>query len=279
MASCAYCNSFILFGGVTDGDLRFCNAGCHEKGLLAHVASRLPARDVKALLAEVHQGRCPKCEGKGPIDVHVNHTVWSAIRITSWKSTPNVCCKSCGRKAQIGGIAFSFFLGWWGFPFGIVMTPVQICRNIGGIFGGPNPDEPSAELENIVRLGMAAGDFGPVSTRPRRVEQDDAEEDDLIDAFEPDDDEDDDDSYDEVEIVTKSAPQRRSSATRAKATHDDEDEPQPRAAASRSQSPATSSSVGQVVCPQCESKFKVSASIRGKRVRCPQCSGVIEVPE
>lgn len=271
MASCSYCNSMILFGGVKDGELRFCNAACQEKGHLARVAKRIPHRDVQVVLEEIHQGRCPKCNGKGPIDVHVKHTVWSAVYLTSWNSSPTVCCRSCGRKAQFGGLALSALVGWWGFPWGLIMTPVQICRNLSGICGGPNPDEPSSELENIVRLGMAAGDFGPVrgTSRRRPVSEDD---DDFIeDAFESDDDE----SFDEVDVVTKPASQRRVSPRRSAADDDD----QQRAVRPSARSSKSAASTDRVTCPHCDAGFKASAAVRGKRVKCPKCSGVIEVPE
>mgnify|MGYP003342456451 CR=1 FL=1 len=246
MAKCSYCNTTILFGGVTEGNLRFCNAGCHEKGQLARVAQRLPRSEVRAVLDEVHQGRCPECKGKVPVDVHVKHTVWSAVYLTSWNSKPMICCRSCGVKAQAGGLAFSAVLGWWGFPWGLIMTPVQIIRNISGMMSGPNPDEPSAELDRIVRLGIAAGDFGDISGssgRRKRHSEDD------------DDDAADDDDYDDVEVVTKPKVRKATAA------------------------PAPEADNSRVSCPNCEASFKAAASIRGKRVKCPKCGGAIDVPE
>lgn len=257
MANCSYCNTMILFGGVTDGNLRFCNAGCHEKGQLARVAQRLPSSDVRAVLDEVHQGRCPECNGKGPVDVHVKHTVWSAVYLTSWNSKPMICCRSCGVKAQAGGLAFSAVLGWWGFPWGLIMTPVQIFRNISGMVSGPNPDEPSSELDRIVRLGIAAGDFGDVGGSSRRRSRHSDEDDNYVeDAFESDDDDAaDDDDYDEVEVVTKPKVRKVTAAPRPEADN------------------------SRVTCPSCEASFKAAATIRGKRVKCPKCGGAIDVPE
>jgi hypothetical protein len=42
MARCAYCNTVILFGGVKDGDLRFCNETCHQQGQFLLVADQVP---------------------------------------------------------------------------------------------------------------------------------------------------------------------------------------------------------------------------------------------
>ena len=69
---------------------------------------------------------------------------------------PKVCCRSCGIKSQIGNTIFSLVLGWWGFPWGFIMTPVQIGRNIIGIVKGPDDSKPSDKLENLVRISIAS---------------------------------------------------------------------------------------------------------------------------
>ncbi len=57
--------------------------------------------------------------------------------LTSWSSKPKLSCKSCATKRQLGAMAFSSVAGWWGLPWGLVMTPVQIIRNIVEMAGGP----------------------------------------------------------------------------------------------------------------------------------------------
>ena len=51
---------------------------------------------------------------------------------------------------------FCLFLGWWGFPWGLVLTPVQIARNILGITSGPDPAVPSLALRKIVQVHLGA---------------------------------------------------------------------------------------------------------------------------
>ncbi len=155
MATCAYCGSTILFGGKKDGDLRFCNDSCYQKGFLVAVSNQVPDHLVQQHMQEVHMGNCPKCNGRGPIDVHTSYRVWSMFLVTSWNSIPQISCRSCGIKSQLTGIAFSGLLGWWGIPWGIIITPVQIVRNIAGIISGPDPLKPSPRLENLVRLNLA----------------------------------------------------------------------------------------------------------------------------
>lgn len=156
MAKCDYCGSMILFGGVKEKNRRFCNDTCYQHGFLLLVADELPDDAVAQHLAAVHQGDCPKCGGPGPIDVHTSHFVWSALVITSQQSNPEVCCHSCGIQSKLQATLFCGLLGWWGIPWGLIFTPIYLLRNISGLFSWPDPMMPSQELENIVRLNLAA---------------------------------------------------------------------------------------------------------------------------
>jgi hypothetical protein len=50
----------------------------------------------------------------------------------------------------------SAVFGWWGFPWGIIITPVQVARNTWGIFSGPDPSRPSEALARIARFHLAS---------------------------------------------------------------------------------------------------------------------------
>lgn len=156
MASCAACDATIFFGGKRNGDLRFCNARCEQNGLLSIRANEIPTDVVSKHLGELHRGNCPKCGGDGPVDVHTSYRIWSALVLTQYTSRPSICCQSCGTKQRLGDTAFSAVLGWWGFPWGILVTPIWIGRNVVGFFRNPDPTEPSPALEKIVRLHLAS---------------------------------------------------------------------------------------------------------------------------
>lgn len=156
MASCSYCSSFILFGGASDQTGRYCNDRCQQAGHLLLIAQRIPQATLDELTANVHQGECPRCRGRGPVDVHKAHKVWSALLLTSWSSAPEISCKSCAVKRQIGASFFSGTLGWWGFPWGLIMTPFQIIRNGVEMFGGPDSSKPSPLLHRHVAMQAAA---------------------------------------------------------------------------------------------------------------------------
>lgn len=156
MAKCGYCRSVIVAGGVRDGEQRFCNDRCHQSGMLVALSHQLDPSDVRSAVAEVHQGACPCCGGSGPVDVTTSYKIWSAIVVTTWSSSPEISCRSCGRKRQIKGLLVSAVAGWWGVPWGLIITPVQIARNIRGLFRVYDPYRPSAQLESAVRIMLAS---------------------------------------------------------------------------------------------------------------------------
>ena len=105
MARCGACGTAILFGGSREGGLRFCNEKCRAKGRLLVASQQLPPAVVGEATGNVFRGSCPKCQGAGPIDVHISYRVWSAVFLTSWQNTPHVSCRACGRKSQLGDLA------------------------------------------------------------------------------------------------------------------------------------------------------------------------------
>ena len=155
MTTCDYCGSVIIFGGVKDNGLRFCNEKCHQKGYVLVLANEIPNDIADQETNEIHKGNCPKCQGMGPVDVHTSYRIYSLIFITSWNSVQNVCCRSCGIKSQVGDAMSSILFGWWGIPCGLIVTPIQVIRNIIGIFKPPDKTQPSKKLKNIVKIGIA----------------------------------------------------------------------------------------------------------------------------
>ncbi len=156
MAKCDYCGTGILMGGVRVGELRFCNRKCANNAAILNASRNIPQTEIDRQVEEVWRGNCPKCRGLGPVDVHKFHQVWSALVLTRWTSSPQISCRSCATKRQLGAAAFSLFCGWWGIPWGIVLTPVQIGRNIAGMASGPNSSIPSPQLRKVVQLHIGS---------------------------------------------------------------------------------------------------------------------------
>jgi hypothetical protein len=156
MAKCSYCNSSIILGGIRDQDLIFCNQSCQQNGFLIRIAREIPSDYLEEAVMSTYSGQCPICQGRGPVDVHISHRVWSILVMTSWSSRPQVCCNSCGVKSKLGDTLFSLVLGWWGFPWGMIFTPVQVTRNLIGLASTSSSGRPSEKLRNIVGVQLAA---------------------------------------------------------------------------------------------------------------------------
>lgn len=156
MAKCNYCNSTIVFGGIKEENFRFCNKKCYEKGYALIVANQIPQEVIMKHVQEVHNGACPQCKkSRGPVDVHTAHRIWSFVLLTSWVSVPTISCRTCGVRRQSLNLVSSFLLGWWGLPWGILITPIQISKNIAGMLSNPNKKGPSEKLEQAIKLNLA----------------------------------------------------------------------------------------------------------------------------
>lgn len=151
MARCCTCNKVIVFGGVREGDRRYCNRQCASRGAAFEAALQVLGDEIPIQTLALHAGPCPKCSRPGPVDVHFSHSVWSIFILTIWRSTPHIACRRCARTRQALGAVGCFIFGWWGIPFGLILTPIQIIRNIVGILGGPDPNVPSPLLHQFVR--------------------------------------------------------------------------------------------------------------------------------
>lgn len=155
VAHCNYCGTRIFFGGRRDGNRQFCNEECRDKGILLAVSQSVPDAYVSEQLWRLHQGNCPKCGGSGPVDVHTSYRVWSAFTLTKWSNRPVISCRSCGMKAKLVDLLFSTVFGWWGF-WGLIITPMQIYRNLSGMMKRRDDQRPSAQLEKLTRIRLAA---------------------------------------------------------------------------------------------------------------------------
>ena len=156
MAICATCGTTLIFGGVKDGKKRYCNQKCYEADEFNRFADKIPDEIVEQVTKKIHDSHCPKCEGSGPVDIHHSYSIYSVIVFTSWKTNENLVCKKCASKQQTVDLIGSLFLGWWGFPLGLIMTPIQLVRNIISLGKNPGAQGPSGNLRQHARLMIAA---------------------------------------------------------------------------------------------------------------------------
>jgi hypothetical protein len=160
MAACPTCNNTILFGGRKRDGVRYCNARCMATSATADISQSIPPAVLQEAVQRVLAGPCPLCEGTGPVDAFTSHRIASLILVTSWRSEPRISCRGCATRRQIGGLFYSLFFGWWGIPWGFVMTPVQITRNLVGLTRQANPSpRDDALFEALVRQELATRAF------------------------------------------------------------------------------------------------------------------------
>lgn len=155
IGQCDNCGTTIVFNGIKDSSLLFCNDKCKSKSLLLIYAKNIQQKAIDQKAQEIKNCACPKCGDAGQVGLHTSYKVWSMIFITSWRSEPQICCKSCGVKSQIFHIIKSLLFGWWGLPWGIIITPVQVLRNVIGLFQNDNYLHPSDKLKDYIRLVLA----------------------------------------------------------------------------------------------------------------------------
>lgn len=154
MSSCNNCGKTILFGGRTVAGKRYCGAGCAARHPLLQMAGQVPGHVLQEYVQKWRVGACPRCRRQGPIDVYEHHRVHSFVLLTQWHTRRDVCCRRCGRRSQIGSALYSAALGWWGFPWGLLITPIQVARNLTGIFQAA-PVSATPAFERVVRLQLA----------------------------------------------------------------------------------------------------------------------------
>lgn len=155
MATCSSCNSFILFGGEKFEAHRFCNKKCLVDGRLLIEASKVNIFDIDVLANKIHKDVCPMCKKNHGVEAHKSYSVASFVFYTRHQTSKHICCRSCALKKQSLDFTGSLLLGWWGFPWGIIMTPIQLIRNIIAMTFPPKFDTPSDDLQISARLILA----------------------------------------------------------------------------------------------------------------------------
>lgn len=158
MATCTTCRTHIPFGGKRVGEHRFCNAYCRDNGKqIVENMERISEDELIANVISIHQGQCPECNGKGPVDIHESSFAFSLLLFTSWDTVDAFACQNCATKIQRLHLITTSLMGWWGIPIGPIITPFQIAANIRRLSGNktPNRDEPSNKMIEVIKYRMA----------------------------------------------------------------------------------------------------------------------------
>lgn len=153
--ACATCGNSILFGGKKSGSRKYCNKRCFDQDELGRMSDEVQDIEVDELAFKIRGSACPKCGENNNLEMFKSYFVYSIIVMTSWKEKPELSCRPCARKRQVGDLVKSLFLGWWGIPFGLIVTPIILIMNGAAMIINPLSKAPSKQLKEHSRLLIA----------------------------------------------------------------------------------------------------------------------------
>jgi hypothetical protein len=129
-----------------------------ERGCSLQEITTVDIRDemVMTHAMAIRNGECPKCRRRDSVvELRTEHWVWSAIFLTRFGRRTALICRACGRSRNLRALGKCALLGWWGIPFGLLITPYKIFANLGELLSRDRP-EPSASLRDLARARLAA---------------------------------------------------------------------------------------------------------------------------
>ena len=154
---CDYCGSSARFSPVLDDGQRFCNVTCLQNARLMEISEDIPKEEIFQHACRIKEGACPGCScSKSKVEARKSYRIWSVVHISVFSTQTRICCHSCARKENFRSLMFCAAFGWWGFPWGVGITPVQIISNIVEMFKSRSGAKPSDDLLQAARINLAA---------------------------------------------------------------------------------------------------------------------------
>lgn len=157
MDQCGHCGKRIAFGGVRDGEFRYCDAECFANGLDERARHELPPQEVMDLAMAMRLAPCPQCGKHRPVDYYQSWRIYSYALWEETSANNHFICRRCARFKQFGNGLFCLLFGWWSY-LGLLLTPVYLFRNLMAFFRA-DPGMPSERLLQRARLRMAGMEF------------------------------------------------------------------------------------------------------------------------
>ena len=166
MKRCDNCGTVVMFGGERWGGRRFCCEACVQTAITSSYSEDIPEDIVMQHAMTLREGPCPQCGGEGPNDFHSAWSVFSFLIMTFHAKKEIFGCRWCGLKHKMTYFVFTGLFGWWGIPWGLLMTPFFEIANLFGMLRGVPADGPSEELKQLALTQLS-------EELRRRVEDDD----------------------------------------------------------------------------------------------------------
>ena len=121
MATCEACSSRILFGGVTERNLKFCNQTCVMDFKIKLAEGAVPRADLEKQVGDAFHGDCPQCRQGGPLDLFSYSKVTSYVIVYTVTEYQILSCRACARKSRFKAALHTLFLGIWS-PKGLLIS-------------------------------------------------------------------------------------------------------------------------------------------------------------
>lgn len=122
--------------------------------------------EITELSQKIRNLPCPLCGSKTlKLNGTVMHTVKSFILFSSFRKEPIIACPDCLDKKNQESITSTVLLGWWGFPWGIIKTPIYIYYNIKAKKENRNTEP------NEILLGFILQNIGQIETYKNDTEK------------------------------------------------------------------------------------------------------------
>ncbi|MFZ6655369.1 hypothetical protein [Undibacterium sp. TJN19] len=154
--ACEYCTASARRNPVLDEGQRFCSTTCLYKARLSEAAVDLTQVEIELAAGKIRAGACPLCDNRTtPVEVRSHYTVVSVIFMSNYETKSKICCLTCARKDNRKSMLISFFLGWWGIPWGFIFTPAALFGNLMAMFAMRGADEPSEALRKEAKYQLA----------------------------------------------------------------------------------------------------------------------------
>ncbi|MBC3917698.1 hypothetical protein H8L32_09460 [Undibacterium sp. CY18W] len=153
---CDYCGNSARYKPVLDEGQRFCSKKCLHHARISEAAVDLTEPMILLAAGKIRSGACPVCDKMNtPVEVRYAYTAMSFIVVSNQKTKTRLCCVQCGRKENIESMLVSFFIGWWGIPWGPIFTIAALFENLKAMFEMTAIEEPSDELLKAARYQLA----------------------------------------------------------------------------------------------------------------------------
>jgi hypothetical protein len=151
--TCDHCGKSTFPNGFVDRGQRFCSEACLQTLRSLEATANMPAHEILDHALRIRSGACPKCGRRNGInEARRQYWVWSALVFASWGHDCRIQCRRCAVRGNLECIAACLLLGPWSIK-GIVLTPVQIVRNIGEMMKA-DAESPSEECLWLTRLQL-----------------------------------------------------------------------------------------------------------------------------